>query len=560
MNDLKALYIYLIRDKKYQIVDWYNKYSELVENIALIRENLLEHLVDLNSNEAYQNTIFDNKEDLIKRLYFNGPNGVSSNGRSIVTDEMKRIAPENETFISNLTELIKEPNQLNHETFERDWHAVFGANNPIHVNRTTAACSANVSSTVNKDYFNHLFDWIIRYRYLEDNYEGGQDWYSKNVYLVESVREALEEIETDPYWINIFIWLIYENIEQPFSRNKQIVKYGAPGTGKTYKARELARMQFDIWKCGHGDNSDLDFDDVYEFVQFHPSYSYEDFIEGLRPKLNDRNEAHLQLQNGIFKNLCRKAGVWEIDIANWQLAEGTPEAFRNKQVEEITAGHIRRLNTQREGYWSILDGAEDHVLLLDLLPPYFIIIDEINRAELSRVFGELMYCMEYRGFTGAIKTQYAELNNEKTAMIKAGGGYKFFIPNNVYLYASMNTIDRSVDSFDFALRRRFKWEEVAPNIPLLKHHLNQMNIPDNWHKLADGLERLNVKISQEPILGNDYRIGHAYLWKLHYPHVYTLEEIRNAVWRDRIKSLLDEYLRGTGKESLIAEFKHEFFR
>ncbi|MFH4238343.1 AAA family ATPase, partial [Acinetobacter baumannii] len=86
------------------------------------------------------------------------------------------------------------------------------------------------------------------------------------------------------------------------------------------------------------------------------------------------------------------------------------------------------------------------------IPPFFFIIDEINRAELSRVFGELMYCLEYRGVKGSVKTQYANLNTKKTGILELGQTYQFFIPTNIYLIGTMNTIDRSVESFDFALR------------------------------------------------------------------------------------------------------------
>jgi len=194
------------------------------------------------------------------------------------------------------------------------------------------------------------------------------------------------------------------------------------------------------------------------------------------------------------------------------------------------------------------------------VPPFFFIIDEVNRAELSRVFGELMYCLEYRGIKGSIKTQYAYLNNKLTGMLQTNQGYRFFIPSNIYLIGTMNTIDRSVESFDFALRRRFLWEEVEPDIVLLRYHLNQLC--ENWKSLADNLERLNTQIANEPLLGNDYQIGHAYLMNLKYAASLKIEKVRERVWDDCIRPLLQEYLRGTGskEDELIESFKKAFFK
>lgn len=142
-------------------------------------------------------------------------------------------------------------------------------------------------------------------------------------------------------------------------------------------------------------------------------------------------------------------------------------------------------------------------------------------------------------------------------MLSTDQGYLFFIPTNIYLIGTMNTIDRSVESFDFALRRRFLWEEVAPDTGLLEYHLNQFC--KEWVDLADKLEQLNTKIANEPLLGLDYQIGHAYLMNLKYSTSLTVAEVRELVWDDCIRPLLQEYLRGTGREGdLISSFGKEF--
>lgn len=273
-------------------------------------------------------------------------------------------------------------------------------------------------------------------------------------------------------------------------------------------------------------------------------------MEGLRPILDGNGTAQLTLQNGVFKEFCRNAGKWEIDVCGLGL---------DRDWESITIDELRAHREKLSGdHWQyIFEISDSSKLVSDAVPPFFFIIDEVNRAELSRVFGELMYCLEYRGIKGCVKTQYANLNNEGTGMLQTDQGYLFFIPTNIYLIGTMNTIDRSVESFDFALRRRFRWEEVTPDTGLLRYHLNQFC--KTWVPLAGNLERLNTQIVKEPLLGHDYQIGHAYLMNLKYATSLTVAEVRERVWDDCIRPLLQEYLRGTGKEAeLIDSFGKAF--
>ena len=286
----------------------------------------------------------------------------------------------------------------------------------------------------------------------------------------EEFQDELNNGKTDDFYLSIFVWELYKNLSNPFKLNKQVVKYGPPGTGKTYLARQQTESCFNIWKEEFApENDNYTIDTQREVVQFHPSFGYEDFMEGLRPSLHN-GEAQLKLQNGVFKEFCRKAGKWEIDVhklgndANWEkLTIGDLVPYKDK----LTASHWEHI-------FKFQDSSR-RVRVADTVPPFFFIIDEINRADLSRVFGELMYCLEYRGVKeGCITTQYANLNNEETGMLgDESEGYKFFIPSNVYLIGTMNTIDRSVESFDLALRRRFRWEEITPDCELLKYHLDE---------------------------------------------------------------------------------------
>ena len=558
-NNIKLLYNHLINNNKQSLYGWYNRYKTMVENTAQVKAALnLDPNLTLGSVSVFENTNFENIDKFLRVLFANTSNGVASNGQSVFSDTMHEIALNNEDFVSSLTRVLRNPAD-EWKAFGELWGEIFPQNNPVQINRVISAATTSVTTTVDSAKFMSTFKWLFDKDYITEELTG-KNWLEKNLYLAKYLKEEFKEelndkkkFDVDEYWLNIFVWEVYENMANPFSLKKQIVKYGSPGTGKTYIAKKIAQTQFNVWKNTVGENIDLKFEDACDFVQFHPSYSYEDFIEGLRPKLVD-GMAQLQLTNGVFKMLCKKASLWEVDIFNWA-EQKLIKRDLHKGFETITVNDLKDVS-DKEKHWNILEGAKPEELIKDLIPPFFMVIDEINRAELSRVFGELMYCMEYRGVNGAIKTQYASLNNKETAVIQMGSGYKFFIPNNVFIIASMNTIDRSVDSFDFALRRRFKWEEVRPNYELLTHHL-ETNYKQ-WSSISKNLKKLNEAIEIESLLGKDFCIGHAYLWNLNYAKEMTPKEVRKSLWNDSIGSLLEEYLRGTGKESLVNEFKNKF--
>lgn len=183
--------------------------------------------------------------------------------------------------------------------------------------------------------------------------------------------------------------------------SKNIIFRGAPGTGKTFLAREIAA---DIVSGGQNIVYDSLTDEEKSrvgFVQFHPSYDYSDFVEGLRPvkKSDDSNGIGFECRDGIFKEFADRA---------------RGDSTKN----------------------------------------YVFIIDEINRGEISKILGELFFAIDpgYRGKKGEVTTQYANMHEEPDE--------KFYIPENVYIIGTMNDIDRSVDTFDFAMRRRFGFIEI----------------------------------------------------------------------------------------------------
>lgn len=550
-NNISILYKYLMNNFMHQRQGWYNDYKWITGEVEKLRNNFLrDPNMNFSDEDIYDGVKFQNKKAVFDNLFANTGNGIASNGQSIFSSDNYETVKNDHDFLNALKNLIIEPSKTNHDAFADIWYDKLGKNNPVQTNRASTACNIDLSTTVDNGRFDQVFNWLLKYNYIS-NYQGEHNWYDKNVFLTAFIRDELKKVQEDGFpaidehWINIFIWLIHENLSNPFSLKKQVVKYGAPGTGKTYQAKEIAKMQFDIWSNAFQKTNNLKFEDSCVFVQFHPSYTYEDFMEGLRPIPDAEGNIQLKLSNGIFKQHCIEAGKWECDLFANGIKDISGLKISNLPKDKLTGEH-----------WEDIKSAPDDSLLTELLPPYFVLIDEINRAELSRVFGELMYCLEYRGLKGIIKTQYAQLNTSDNGMLKVGEGYQFFIPQNLYIIASMNTVDRSVDSFDFALRRRFRWEEVMPDMQFLRYHLST-EYPQ-WVKLADSLEKLNKAISIEPILGKDYCIGHAYLWELYYSKSTSITEIKKLIWEDSIGALIEEYLRGSGKENLYHTYFDKF--
>lgn len=300
----------------------------------------------------------------------------------------------------------------------------------------------------------------------------------------EGESTAQEEQETMP-----------KGFRNPYSplliESRNIIFRGAPGTGKTYLANEIAA---DIISDGYYDKCKLLDDEQkqqVEFVQFHPSYDYTDFVEGIRPEVNaEDGTLNFRLRDGVFKQFVDRARK------NFENAEN------NSQEPQ----------------------------------KYIFIIDEINRGEISKIFGELFFSIapENRGRNGEVSTQYANMHKDP--------GEKFYIPENVYIIGTMNDIDRSVDSFDFAMRRRFRFVEIKP-----EDRLDMLDTFEDDDLRADAIERmtrLNNEIVKVEDLNENYQIGAAYFLKL---KTLTSEQL----WTDHLRPLLQEYVQGMYEEEEI---------
>ena len=239
--------------------------------------------------------------------------------------------------------------------------------------------------------------------------------------------DALEKYTKEDFLSDVYMTEEnYETLCALLKKKQNVILQGAPGVGKTFTAKRLA---YSI--MGMKDENRI------EFVQFHQSYSYEDFVMGYKP-----SGEGFELQNGIFYKFCMKAA-------------------NNPDV------------------------------------PYFFIIDEINRGNMSKIFGELLMLIEkdYRG----------------TKALLAYNGMPFSVPKNVYIIGMMNTADRSLAMIDYALRRRFSFFSMEPGFESngFKKYLEVLD-DDTLYSLIEVVKSLNIAISEEPSLGTGFCIGHSY--------------------------------------------------
>ncbi|GAB6044733.1 hypothetical protein JCM11957_03310 [Caminibacter profundus] len=247
------------------------------------------------------------------------------------------------------------------------------------------------------------------------------------------IKQALKEEYDFENFYDKKISKYWKTTEINLFRN--IIYHGAPGTGKTYEAKK--EIEEYIEKEEH-----------YKFIQFHGAYTYEDFIGGLKPDISDENSNGIKLiyKNGIFKELCKEAAKYE--IAYYKEAEKDKSLPQKLDENTKLKKDLELLIDEKEIFI-----IKKNIPVLSQFPPFFILIDEINRADLSRVFGELLFAIEddYRGFENKIQLSSASMETKESAVYWKDKKAYFFVPKNLYIRATMNDIDKSIDSIDLHL-------------------------------------------------------------------------------------------------------------
>lgn len=437
---------------------------------------------------------------------------------------------------------------------------------------------------------------------------------------------------------------------QLLKSNKNLILTGAPGTGKTYLAKQIAKQILNIER-----DEDLQKDKRFGFVQFHPSYDYTDFVEGLRPFKDTQGNMGFKRQDGVFKAFCKQAilsetadaetlsdindnpTVWKVSLGGsydnpirkdcldndyirigWhdygdvedfndredfqfggknvlrafqsgmQIGDLVVSCYSSKEIDAIgvVTGEYE-YHAKGEEYpryrnvkW-LVKGIKENILeinknktftlstvykasitaesILKIVQKYsgvnmaaprkeaaVFIIDEINRGEISKIFGELFFSIDpsYRGIAGHVKTQYQNL-------IEEGDAFKdgFYVPENVYIIGTMNDIDRSVESMDFAMRRRFAWAEVTA-----EESMQMLSGIAHEGEIKIRMQNLNKAIMKIRGLGEAYQIGAAYFKKIE-----SYNGDFQKLWDFHLKGLLFEYLRGNmNAEEQLNELKEAY--
>lgn len=394
-------------------------------------------------------------------------------------------------------------------------------------------------------------------------------------------KKTFEEIRNASKLLNPF-----------YNMPKNQILFGPPGTGKTYntinKAIEIANPVFNI-KQGRREVK-KEFDRLVNegkivFTTFHQSMSYEDFVEGIKPQEPKEGESMIryEVEDGIFKRVCKKANLKSsnyeevLEAFKTDIFEGNDKEPITIEARETTFDvtyrgtnvfYVQPKASKKENPWYPVnirniekafetgnyDGIYNPTYVREIInylkkerdlhegdeennsdKPHVLIIDEINRGNVSQIFGELITLLE------ADKRQGM---GEALEVILPYSKEKFSVPSNLYVIGTMNTADRSVEALDAALRRRFSFEEMPPKPELIEQVGKANNENVGGINLIELMNTINKRI--EMLLDKDHLIGHAY-----FLNVSNLDDLK-SVFKNNIVPLLQEYFYGDyGKIGLV---------
>lgn len=370
---------------------------------------------------------------------------------------------------------------------------------------------------------------------------------NKNIYDQAKSFAGISATSSKEDYIKLydFLWNLSLNIKEFTDfNNANIIFNGAPGTGKSYGVRKGIEYLQAIDGSTYKD---------VKYIQFHPSYTYQDFIEGIKPQKITAGSIDLKVVNGSFKKFCI-------------FVKQQNEAYWNELINQNKKPDVDSPSDFKD--W----------------PHYYFVVDEINRGNLSNIFGETFSLLEYRDYDfsseyktitpSLISTSLSEVisnlpnddknnQNDGTSLVykNVGENILFGIPFNIHFIGTMNDVDRSIDAFDLALRRRFKWITKRCNYGVIKSDLKRNGYPDSdIIEYVDSCKSLNKMIcdpSSEGLkLGNLYEIGHSFFLKIkNIPGKKTITKTKKEeVFHNYISGTLKEYIRQVADEKDIDQW------
>lgn len=600
---------------------WYDKY---LETINLIGENV-------------ENVHWNN--DCIYRLLKSSNNGLSSLNWGLSNEHFEKINKNWNFYEERFNKIWTERNisQDLLESILTKTQELTGKNYSLVINRAICGLLPGIITNAPSTEF-----FYERLNLIKDIFPEIPDitgnWLLDNLNFVSYCKEQVdfqEEYHASGFIFDLYDYCIklsstgdptmtqkntlVEKNTDLLKNSKNLILTGAPGTGKTYLARQIAQAM----GCSSQEIG---------FVQFHPSYDYTDFVEGLRPVQDESGNGQIgfERKDGVFKEFCARAlknlqgqtteanetvqfddawdallneireniandkltkiGIWDYGLSSTNSLKYESVDTKSKYTFTITKKNVfdayRGIKARPSGYFQkYMKDVADYMKKYGLeeykeqtkstkkqAKNFVFIIDEINRGEVSKIFGELFYSVDpgYRVTANdlekiksrekqitTIKTQYANLETDGNVFDSALNivdekdyGH-FFIPENVFIIGTMNDIDRSVESMDFAFRRRFTWVEVKAEDTqyMLDEKVDEngqtQGLPSNLAQEAKKrMNRLNEAISKISGLNEAYHIGASYFLKLK-EYGGDFEKL----WDYHLKGLLHEYLRGSGNEA-----------
>ncbi len=613
--------------------DWYEDYKKHIEKVKNFRDKLIEG-----------NSLSSSELDYLKNFFCAQSNAIANAGQGLAgtnarIDDINTLFDNNDAFKKLLVDLVRYgvPTEEDFLIFEDRIAEIFKANNhnkpTVLINRYVAGSTLEVSSLVNINQFKQT------YRVLGDllkTNEKYSSWYQGNINLLKAIdmqfvnelnldRSLLDEYKSGLEFENDFTRTVQEKLGLPYNRiirsmipwlffdnkiNKphlppspketrlksslNTILYGPPGTGKTFNTVTFAMSILEpnlVLEETELENSYQDLKNKFDllkkegrirFITFHQSTSYEDFVEGIKPFVEEYTGEDGQSEKrviydvapGIFKDLCECAStptgqeksnfdeIWKqlitylednefIDIPllskektfkitlnksgdGLTTIEDNPKFFNKEQLYRIYTGEkgVPRggHDNYRKAVVEFLKTNKDFGLkeynnktIIDNTKPYVLIIDEINRGNISKIFGELITLIE----EGKRKGQPEECEVTLPYSKKT-----FSVPSNVYIIGTMNTADRSIAIMDTALRRRFNFIEMPPKPELL----GNVEIGNKTLDLSKMLDCINTRI--ELLFDKDHMLGHAFFFPLKKtPNL----DLLGRIFKQKIIPLLQEY-------------------